>query len=293
MRPIWSVLVLLLLVPIAGAQVPSPYTLTVTADTADATVSVEEPATVRFTVEFSSQNPLDGQLARTIQVIATGPDGWTVAVSESVLSMTSGSSQTVDVVVSVSTATEEGVGSINLQARLAPFGLNAIPAVGPILDPDAVADASTDVDHTESITRKTLETVGPWIWFILLAILFLIAAIIKFILDARREYVRLEIDAVDVTVGAGKSMAIPVRVTNTGPSEDTIVFHIAAVDKGWAASLPVPELDLDSGKTEELQLIVSVPKDAKSGGRHAIGIGAHSAAAPRKVAERLVYVTVA
>ena len=287
----WSCLLLLL--PLVQAQAPEGATVVVTPG-AVTHASLDDPGSVTFTVSFDSPNPIDGQNARTIRVSTSGaPSGWTYALSESDLQLTSGGQATVTVQVAVSADAEAGEAQVNLLAQLVPQSpLTQIPTLGPILDPAAQDQASATIERQDSTTREVIEAVGPWLYVILAALVIAILIAVKVVLDGRRILVALETDGHDVHIGPGKAVAVPVSVRNLGRSEDTIVFHVMTVAKGWAASLPVPELDLGPDASEELQLIIHAPKDAEPGSQQSIGITAHSGAAPRRIAEVVVRVHV-
>ena len=285
-------LLIVLLIPLAAAQVPETSTVTVTGPSGSTVVSVEEAARLDFQVTFESQNPLDGQTARDIQLIVSGaPDGWTAAVSPSVLSMTAGASETVTVTVAIDTDAEDEQATIRLEARLAPRGVNVVPGLGPILDPASSGSDTADVQRDETPTRQLLETLGSFVWFILAGLLIAAVLIAKLVVDARKRTVDLQPTEAHADVGAGGKVAVPLKVRNIGNREDTVVFHLSSGDQGWSATLPLPELDLDAGQEEELQLIVHAPKDAPSGTAQTIGVTARGGQS-RRLAEALVTVTV-
>ncbi len=278
--------------PLATAQTPEASTLSVTSG-GHGTVSVEEPADLQFTVTFESQNPLDTQNPRDIHLeLDALPAGWTASIDPQSLSMVSGASQTVTVTVAVSTQHTGDGADVTLRALLVPYGLNPVPGVGEAFDPAATAEDSARVTVDESLTRGLLEGLGNWIWFLLVAILALAGLAGKLIADARRQCVAMVASKTQVELAPGKNIAVPISVENLCRSEDTVVFHVASVAKGWSASLPVPELDLDGGATEEMQLIIAAPKDAVPGETQVVGLSAHSAQAPRRVAEAVITITV-
>lgn len=287
----WLLLVVLL-IPLATAQVPETSTVTVTGPSDATAVSVEEAATLDFQVTFESQNPFDGQTPRDIQLIVSGaPDGWTAAVSPSVLSMMAGDSETVTVTVAIDTNTEDEEATIRLEARLAPRGANVVPGLGPILDPAATGSDTAEVQRDETPTRQLLETLGSFVWFILAGLLIAAVLIAKLVRDARKRTVDLQPTEAHADVAAGSKVAVPMQVRNIGNREDTVVFHISSGDRGWSATLPLPELDLDADQQEELQLIVHAPKDVPSGTTQTIGVTARGGQS-RRLAESLVTVTV-
>lgn len=283
----WLIL-LVMLVPLATAQVPSQYTLELSPDSATADASLEEAGTVTFTFSFESQNPLDAQSARTFHVDVDGAAaGWTLGATPSAFQMTAGGTQTIAITAQPGANAAKET-TVTVTVTLIARGANPIPGVGEILDPEASTSSTATFNVESSATRTVLEALNSWIWFVLVGILVLLIIVGKFISDARRVYVALHADVTEVHLAPGKSVAVPLRVENLGPHEDTIVFHVAKVGGGWSAALPVPELDLDGGALESLQLIVAAPKDAKPGDRVTIGLSAHSGRAPRRVAEAII-----
>jgi hypothetical protein len=256
-------------------------------------VSLDAPAILTFTAAFTSQNPVDAQDPRDFQVRVSGaPAGWTTQVEPANFQLASGDSQTITVTVSVSAQAAHDSAIITATVRMAARGADPLPVLGEILDPEIEESATASITRSESVTREVLETLSHWIWFVLVGVLVLLVIVGKFAADARRVYVRLHVERTQVRVAPGKSVAVPVRVENLGKHEDTVVFHVATVGEGWSATLPVPDLVLDGGAREDLQLIIAAPKSARLGDMQNIGISAHSAAAPRRVAEAIVQVTV-
>lgn len=257
--------------------------------------SLDEAGSASFTVRFDSQNPLDAQNARTLRLTVTGAaDGWIYQLDTTDLELTAGSEARVTVQVAVSGDAEADETTVNLRAQLVPQSpLAQVPTLGPLVDPAAEDTASVTVERQDATTRQVLETLGPWVYVIAAALIVAIVVLVKVLSDARRSLVALELDTERFTVKAGQSVAVPITVRNLGRTEDTVVFHVMTVAKGWAANLPVPELDLEGEQEEELHLIIYVPKEAESGTEQTIGVTAHSAAAPKRIAEAVVHVTVA
>ncbi|MGB1586027.1 MAG: hypothetical protein ACPHID_03145 [Thermoplasmatota archaeon] len=292
MRLLWLVCLLALTASVA-AQAPEGATVTVTPGTA-ASASLDEAGSAEFTVRFDSQNPIDAQQARSLRLSVSGAaDGWTYQLDTTDLELTAGSESRVTVRVAVSGDAEAESSTVTLLAQLVPQGLNAVPTVGPLLDPAAEGTGSVTVERDDSTTRQVLEVLGPWVYVIAAALIIAVIVLVKVMADARRTLVALETREGPVTIKPGQSIAIPVTVRNLGRTEDTVVFHVMTVAQGWAASLPLPELDLDAEQEEELQLIVHAPEDATSGSEQTIGVTAHSAAAPKRVAEAVITVHVA
>lgn len=287
--PLLLVLVVLLgLAPTAEAQSADAGTVSVSVSQQQLVASVEESAAFDVDVSFTSDSPLDSAQDRTVLVEVTGaPEGWSAVLDRSRLSMGPGDTERVTVTVSITVNAEADDADLVVTASLLPRGINSVPQ-GSTLDPADTADASVTVLREDPLTREVVEAVGAWLWLLLAAGLVLAIVSVKLVYDTRRVAVRLHAKTTEVAVEAGSRVAVPLRVENLTRVEDTVVFHVAPMPDGWAAHLPVPQLDLDGGQSEELHLIIQAPADAPPGAREVVGISAHSAQAPKRAAELVI-----
>lgn len=286
--PLLLVFLVLLGLPVA-AQSPDAGSVSVSVTPEEVVASVEEPATFDIVVGFTSENPLDGQQTRRVDVEVTGtPAGWSVVLDRSRVDLSPGGSATVTATVSINVNAEADDADLVVTATLYPRGLNDVPGVGTTVDPADTADASVTVLREDPLTREFVEAVGGWLWILLGAGVVLAIVAAKLVFDTRRTAVKLHAKTTEVAVEAGGRVAVPLRVENLTRSEDTVVFHVAPMPDGWSAHLPVPELDLDGQQSEELHLIIQAPTDAPPDAREVVGVSAHSAQAPKRVAELVI-----
>ncbi len=283
---------LVLLIPLAAGQgAPAP---TVALDAAAETVVVDRETqhTLTMTVRFESENPFDGLQARQIRLDHTPtPTGWSIELSPRQVSLMSGQSAAVTATITLGAQAVQSETPVTFSAKLVPRGLEETP-LGAAIDPEAEGTAQVVLKREDPLTREVLESVGPWIW-VVLGGAALIAVILAVVLArGNKATVLMQTSTPRATVAPGRSVAIPIDVENLLRSEDTIVFHVAPVPDGWAASLPVPELPLDGKRREELHLVVTAPKNAAKGTEVAVGLTASSARSPGRMAELVVRVLV-
>ncbi len=280
--------VALLLAPAAQAQQADPE-VTVTASAAEVVVNRDATSSFTLQVSFTSDNPIDSEQANNPRTVVlntpTLPDGWVAQYSPGTsYQLTSGQVQTVTVTVGLAASVEESSQVMSFTATVQGRGGPALPGNQPVTsDPVQVT-----LQREDPLTREVLEGIGPWIFLVLggLAVLAVILAVI--LARNNRAVVALHSNVHVANVGPGRSVAVPVSVENLTSNEDTILFHVARVRDGWAASLPVPELLLEGRRREELHLVITAPKDAQPGDTTRVGITAHGAQNPRKVAELVV-----
>lgn len=282
------VVLVVLAVP-AHAQAPEP-TLSITSGSDTVVVSREADTTLRLTVTFQSENPLDQLSARQVRLShSTTPDGWRISLDPQVLDvMGPDDSRQVTATITLGATARQSEAPVTFTARLVPRGQEGTPT----FDPAAEDSVQVTLKRDDPRTREVLEGVGAWIWVILGA-LALLSVVLAIVLSRQsRAAVALRSDVRRAVVAPGRSVAVPLTVENLTRVEDTVVFHVAPVRPGWAAALPVPELPLDGRRREELHLVVTAPKDATVGSTQQVGVSAHSAQNPRRVAEWVVEVVV-
>ncbi|HLF16983.1 MAG TPA: hypothetical protein VI796_06110 [Candidatus Thermoplasmatota archaeon] len=280
----------------AGAQAPpSPEpSVAISAADTEVSVSVESPTTVDLTVENTTPGtgtPLDQP--RTILLEVSGAsEGWTAHVDPVRLRLAAGATATATLTISVATDAGASDATVTVVAKMLPLGVDAIPGVGPAVDPETTASVEVQAHRDDSLTRDILETIGPWIYVLFLALLAAILITVKLVVGNRRTAVALSAEAADVTVPAGGRGTLTLTVENLTKAEDTVVFQVSAVATGWAAFLPVPELQLAPQAREEIALTVIAAKDLHPGDSQSILVSATSAQAPKRPAVVTVDATV-
>lgn len=285
-------LLILLMAPLVAAQGAPAPTVTLTAPETPVIVDREEDRTFTMTVRFDSENPFDGLQPRQIRIEQTvTPAGWSVRVSPNQVTLASGESATVTATVTLGAGAVQSETKVTFTAKLVPRGAEGTP-LGAFIDPEAQGTSEVTLKREDPLTREVLEGVGSWIWVVLGAAA-LVAVILAFVLArGNKPTVVMQTHSPRATVAPGRSVAVPVTVENLLRAEDTILFHVAPVPAGWAASLPVPELPLDGKRREELHLVVTAPKDAPRGTEVSVGLSASSARNPGRIAELVVKVVV-
>lgn len=283
-------LALLSLAAFSAAQTPTAsagVTVAIEGDTA--TTSVDRPGEFKVTVTntgTASGTPLDDQNQASVDVSVAGmPAGWTAAVAPASFQLRPGASQSVTVTVSVSADAAAKAADLTVKADLvAPLG-----PLDPILGAGGQSQRASGSDtihvvRDDSVTRDLLENIGPWIYAILLLLVAAVLVAIGISLASRRSLVRLSSEARELQVPPGGRIAFPFKVEGLAKVEDAVLLQVSAVQEGWAAFLPVPELVLDPGQVQELNLVVISPKEASDGSRQAILVSATSAKAPKGAA---------
>ncbi len=285
-------LFMLLMVPLVAAQGAPAPTVTLAAPETPVIVDRESDHTFSMTLRFESDNPFDGLQPREFRIEhSTTPAGWSMQIEPRQVTLAAGESESIAVTVTLGAGAEESEVPVTFTAKLVPRGAEGTP-LGAFIDPEAQGTAQVTLKREDPLTREVLEGVGPWIWVVLGAAA-LIAVVLAFVLArSNKPTVAMQTTSPRATVAPGRSVAVPVTVENLLRTEDTVVFHVAPVPAGWAASLPVPELPLDGKRREELHLVVTAPKDAPLGTDVAVGLSAGSARNPGRIAELVVHVIV-
>lgn len=285
-------LALLLALPHAVAQVP-PVPLPgaagveVKATTDPVQASLDKPAVVTVTVTNTESSTGNSQLdqPRVITLSAAGaPDGWTASLSPPSFRMKPGESRQATLQVSVSGNAVETQAKITVTARAYARGVDPVPVAGPLADPEATANTAVTAVRVDAPQRVFLETVGPYVWILMLALVAAIVVILSLLAANRRVAVRLSAAEPQHTVAPGQRTVFPVLVHNITRRDDTVVLRVPNVPAGWATFLPTPQLDLEAGHQEEVPVVVIAPKDAAEGTRQPFTVTATSAQAPRRPA---------
>ncbi len=260
-----------------------------------AAVSIEGPTsgsvtveqTTRFTFDITNDGadsgPFNDQNQADVVVDITNvPDGWTVGVEPAHFKLAPGATQNITLsVLPAAESAESGV--LTVRATLTTPAEIFDPVLGnvPGQSQTATAESTLELTRNEGTTRNLLEAIGPWIYLILLALIAAALLATRLVIESRRVTVALHSTEREGSVKPGGRIAMSMEVRNIGKADDTIVFQVNSVGDGWAAFLPIPELDLAKGDTEQLHLVVIAPADAKTGDRQDILVTANSAQGPR------------
>jgi hypothetical protein len=282
---------LCLLAPAAQGQAPpSPApAVDISGETERSTVSVAEARVFTFTVRNGGQTVpgAEEQSKADVTVSVEGvPAGWTVGVDPSSFELAPGASQAVKVQVQVAPEADAGEASLTVKAVLvSPFeGLEPILGQVPGASQTATDSAPLSLTVQNSLTRDVVETLGPWIYAILLLLVAAVVVAIVVSVSSRRAFVRLSADDRERTVAPGGKVAFSFRVESLAREADTVILHVSAVQDGWAAFLPVPELAIEPGQPQDVTLVVIAPPTAEQGARQAILVTATSAKSPKGAA---------
>lgn len=286
--------ILLLAIPSVLAQASPSPSVDISGD-AGGSVAVDDPASFRFTVRNTGQEvPGQGSngASRVVVRVDGVPEGWTVSVVPSELRLTPGQSGNVDVQVAVAPGATERA-SMTVVADI----YSPLEGLEPILNPvpggsqQASDSAPLEVRVGNSLTRNVLETLGPWVYILIVLLVAAVLVAVAITVSSRRSLVRLVADARERPIAPGGKVAFPFRVEGLARETDTVLLQVSTVQEGWAAFLPVPELILEPGQPQEVSLVAIAPRAAAQGTRQAILVTATSARAP-KGASNLEFVAV-
>lgn len=276
-----------------AAQTPSASpSVTITPAAGNgSTVSVEKASSFKFTVKNTSPGggtPVgDGDMADVaIRVSGVPDDGWTASVDTPNFQLASGASKDITVQVAVATASATAAATLTVTADLSSPLKGADPVLGNVPGAAQKASASTTLALSlhDSLTRTVIETVGPWIYAVLLLLVVAVLVAVAITVSSRRTLVRLSADTRELPVPPGGKVAFPFRAEGLARETDSVLLQVSAVQEGWAAFLPVPELALDPGQAQDLTLVVIAPRNAAQGTRQAILVTATSGKAPKGAA---------
>lgn len=271
-----------MLVPAAMAQQTAVHV----EGPSDGTVGVDRPGTFTFNVTNGAEptgSPADDRNHARVTVAVSGmPDGWNAAVGPADFRLAAGQSRQVTLQVTV-TPESAARATLTVTAILTTQLEGLDPVLGniPGASQTATSSAAMDLERNESVTRNVLESVGNWIYVLFAAVLAAVLVATKLIADARRVTVSLTSPERRKAVPAGGRVAIAMTVRNLARKDDTVVFQVSPVGDGWAAFLPVAELELPRAGSEEIHLVVIAPATAAPGDRQEILVSAHSAQGPR------------
>ncbi|HUR61522.1 MAG TPA: hypothetical protein VM286_04070 [Candidatus Thermoplasmatota archaeon] len=292
MRALAGLLLMALLLPgLATAQVPQvplpgAASISVKATSEPVHVSLEAPATVTVTVantEAPTNSPLD--MPRFVALTVSGTtEGWTASLSEGSFQLRPGESRQAKLQLSVSAGAPEKEVKVTVTAKAYGRGINTIPVAGPQADPEAEERTDVTAQRIDPPQRVLLETVGPYVWMLLVALVAAVVVILSLLAANRRVAVRLSASEPQHLVAPGSRTVFPVLVQNITRREDSIVLRVRDVPEGWATFLPTPQLDLDGGRQEEVPVVIIAPKDAPEGTKQPFTVVATSALAPRRPA---------
>lgn len=291
-RPILAFLLALLVVAApASAQAPpsAAPAVDISGATASGTVSVDQPATFTFTVKNNSPSPpgAEQQSKADVTVAVEGvPAGWTVSVQPAAFELAPGATQAVAVQVQVAPDAAADAAAMEVTVVLvSPFeGLEPVLGQVPGASQTATDSAPLAVQVQNSVTRDVMEALGPWIYVVLLLLIAAVVVAVAVTVASRRTLVRLAADTREQVVAPGGKVSFPFRVEGLARDTDTVILQASAVQEGWAAFLPVPELVMEPGQAQDLNLVVIAPRSATQGSRQAVLVTATSARAPKGAA---------
>ncbi|MHB1262130.1 MAG: hypothetical protein ACYC2H_10505 [Thermoplasmatota archaeon] len=281
-------LVLLAVAAPVGAQAPPASGVEISGEATKGTISVEQTASFKFTVKNTSPasgTPLDAQdeadVAITFEAV---PQDWTVSATPQSFRLARGQSATTEVQVTVPTGSDVKHATIAVVAILTPATSNLPPLLDPVEQEPASAKAPLELQVQNSVTRDVIEALGPWIYVVLLLLVAAIVVAVAVTVSSRRTLVRLAADTREQVVAPGGKVSFPFRVEGLARDTDTILLQTSAVQEGWAAFLPVPELVMEPGQAQDLNLVVIAPRSAAQGARQAVLVTATSSRAPKGAA---------
>lgn len=280
---------LLLATSSATAQAPSAGpSVTVTAQSAEGTVTVEQARSFTVTVKNTSpESPLDEQNKGDVAIRISGiPEGWTASATPANFEVAPGDAVPVEIQVSVATGANARSADLTITAEMySPLrGLDPILAPIPGATQKSTGNATLHLSVDQSVTRDILEAIGPWIYALLLLLVAAVLVAVAIMVASRRTLVRLDADARELTLAPGAKAVFSFRAESLAKEQDTVLLHVSAVQDGWAAFLPVPEVALDPGQVQEMGLVVIAARDAQQGTRQAVLVTATSAKAPKGAA---------
>ena len=252
-------------------------------------VAVDRPGSFTFTVRNNGQEvPGQGSNGQSRVVVRVDgiPTGWTVSPSPSDFRLSPGAAQEVKVQVAVSPDAAEQEARLTVVADLyTPLeGLDPVIGGVPGATQHASDSAPLQVRVDNSLTRDVLETLGPWVYALLVLLVVAVLVAVAITVSSRRAMVRLASDTRERAIAPGGKVAFPFRAEGLARDPDTVLLQVSAVQEGWAAFLPVPELLVEPGQVYDLSLVVIAPRTAPQGSRQAILVTATSAKAPKGAA---------
>lgn len=271
--------------PVAGQSPSASPSVTVTASQDEGTVTVERTRSFTVTVRNTSpESPLDDQNKGDVSITISGvPQGWTATALPANFEVAPGDQVEVEIQVGVSTEATADSAELVITAEM----YSPLRGLDPVLgDIPGATQRSTGEDRIrltvdDPVTREVLEAIGPWIYAVLLLLVAAVLVAVAITVAARRTLVRLSAETRERSVPPGGKAVFPFRAEGLGKEADAALLQVSAVQDGWAAFLPVPELMLEPGQSQELSLVVLAPREALQGTRQAILVSATSAKAPK------------
>jgi hypothetical protein len=247
-------------------------------------VSVDQPSTTELSVAHTGSPSGTGlDPARRVALAVTGlPSGWTASVDPPTFDLTPGQAAKATLRVAVSTGAPAESGTLRITARMYPG--TALPGVGSPADPEATDSVEVQVVRVDGPNRVFIETVGPYAWVLLLAVVACVVVVVSLTAANRRVAVRIAADDTEAAAQPGGRAAFTVAVQNITRRDDTVLLRIAPLPEGWAGFLPEPQLDLQGGERAEAKVVVIPPKGTGPGTRQAVTVSATSLQAPRRPA---------
>lgn len=276
---------------------PPPSSAGVDVKAADATleVTLDGPVSTEIVVTHTGTptgTPADQP--RTVTIARSDlPAGWEASLSPTEFRMAPGDSRKATLTVTLTPSAQDREATVTVTAKMFAQGINQVPVGGSQLDPESTAATVVQATRGDSVTRDVLETVGPYIWVVLLGLVAAVVLAMSLVAANRRVAVRLSSPEAEQAVSAGGRGSFLLRVHNITRQPDTVFLRAAPLPEGWAAYLPTPQVDLDAGQQEEVSVVVIPPKEAEAGAHQAVDVTATSSLAPRRPATMRFEATVA
>ncbi len=271
MRVLGLLLILLVAVPTVLAQVPpavpsSPFAAGVSVETAaSVAVASDGPAKLTVTVRNTAtptNTPLDQQ--RQVVLEATGaPDGWSATLPAGPYKLGPGQSQAVQLTLSVSPSSSAKEARITVTARMLPLGADAVPVLGPVVDPEASASATVQATRQDEPLRAFVEAVGPAAVVGGLALLAILVVVLVVVALRRRSPLRIEAEPTSLAVRPGASGSLTLTVRNAGRRAERVLLDGAAA-RGWEVEVPEHVLELEPGAAHVVEVVVAAGKRASA-----------------------------
>ena len=239
---------------------------------ADAKVTIEEVSgskEVEAVISMScledadSYGPCTGPLATTpidVELIVEAPPaGWSTNPSTSSFRMPANEERRTRITIKL-LQDEPDADSFGMRVRATATPDHPLPAFS---QPSQASDVVT-VEKKLTVAQKVVNFTGAYApWLLGAAGL----AIVGIVLLARKKKGRLLLmsDAPQQTVLPGRGASFPVRIENEARDPDRVRLGVGQLPQGWAAIIPLDEIDLRPNEQTQLWVTVRCPPRALPG----------------------------
>lgn len=282
MRLLPALVLVLSLVPLAAAQVPSapapcgPLYATATSPAAgaapgqraDVTLSVQNNGTRGVDVTVSINDP---------------PAGWRLDNAEDQTQTIGGQSSGTFTFTAIPSAQATGDYEVSFQVS----GACALPAPGVPCPPNACTTTAPPVGTRVALSAPSggglpgLGSLGfPLEYLVAGVVLVGVAATIPFLLRKKGGGFVADCPEPLKMVRPGRGTSFPIEVRNASADPLTAQFEIGPVPEGWTAFMPLPEVQLAGKEARSLWLMVRSPATARQGETADVEVRLRSAARP-------------